>query len=252
MKFDHIFITGCGQSGTCLMRDIFMNSNQTLVLKGEGQYHFKGCAPYMPARENRVVVNLKYHQDPANYDWGEIKRRWNAAWQKIAAQKKPMPRTKVEKTPKGVQLLEREKHFENSAFIMVVRNGYVVSECIRRLSAAKADFPWSIQLVARYWANTNKLLLETQKQLKNSIIIKYEDLVAEPASIEKVLRAFTGINDLKIKGVEFTNCVTAEKSQLSLKFNEMSLSELSEQDMEIVEKEAKDMLKRFGYKDRWK
>ncbi len=80
MKFEHIFIIGCGASGTCLLREIFKNSSQTSVLFKEGQEYFEGCGPYMPPKEQRIVANLDYWKNPSNYNWKEIKRRWDNDW----------------------------------------------------------------------------------------------------------------------------------------------------------------------------
>ncbi len=234
--FEHIFITGCGSSGTCLLREIFKNSRQTSVLLKEGQEYFEGCAPYMPPKEKRIVANLNYWKNPLNYNWKEIKLRWENDWDKNLV--------KVEKTPTTVQLLERQKYFNNSAFILIVRNGYVVS---------KYHSTWSISMASKHWANMNRIFLEDSKKLKNFIIIKYEDMINEPESIEEILRNFTGIDDLKIKGVKFkVPCASLRNEpeiaqEVTLEFNKNKLKNLTKEEKEIIKKEAGDMLQYFGY-----
>ena len=237
MKFEHIFITGCGASGTCLLREIFKNSSQTSVLIKEGQEYFEGCAPYMTPKEQRITLNLNYWKNPLNYNWKEIKRRWEKDW-KVGL-------VKVEKTPTTVQLLERQKYFRNSAFILIVRNGYVASKYISAI--------WSLPIAAKHWANMNRTFLEDSKKLKNFLIIKYEDIINEPESIEKVLRNFTGIDDLKINGVKFrVPCASLRNEpetaqEVTLEFNKIKLKNLTKEEKEIIKKEAGDMLKHFGY-----
>jgi len=237
--FEHIFLTGCGSSGTCLLREIFKNSSQTSVLFKEGQEYFEGCAIYMPPMEKRIVANLSYWKNPLNYNWKEIKRRWENDWD--------VNLVKVEKTPTTVQLLERQKHFKNSAFILIVRNGYVVSKYLTTV--------WSISMAARHWANMNRIFLEDSKNLKNFIVIKYEDMINEPESIARVLRNFTGIDDLKIKGIKFKiPCATLrnepeEAREVTLEFNKIILKNLTREEKEIIKRESKDMLKYFGYEN---
>ena len=237
MKFEHIFITGCGASGTCLLREIFKNSSQTSVLIKEGQEYFEGCAPYMTPKEQRITLNLNYWKNPLNYNWKEIKRRWEKDW-KVGL-------VKVEKTPTTVQLLERQKYFRNSAFILIVRNGYVASKYISAI--------WSLPIAAKHWANMNRTFLEESKKLKNFLIIKYEDIINEPESIEKVLRNFTRIDDLKINGVKFrVPCASLHNEpeiaqEVTLEFNKVKLKNLTKEEKEIIKKEAGDMLQYFGY-----
>ena len=237
MKFEHIFITGCGASGTCLLREIFKNSSQTSVLIKEGQEYFEGCAPYMTPKEQRITLNLNYWKNPLNYNWKEIKRRWEKDWKTNLI--------KVEKTPTTVQLLERQKYFRNSAFIFIVRNGYVTSKYIAAV--------WSLPLAAKHWANMNRTFLEDSKKLKNFLIIKYEDIINEPESIEKVLRNFTRIDNLKINGVKFrVPCASLRNEpetaqEVTLEFNKIKLKNLTKEEKEIIKKEAGDMLKHFGY-----
>ena len=112
---------------------------------------------------------------------------------------------------------------------------------------------WSISMAARHWTNMNKLFLDTRKFLKNSLIIKYEDMINCPKKVERDLINFTKIDDLKIKGIKFkVSCAPLRKEpeipmEVTTEFNKTMLKKLTEEEKEIIKKQAGDMLQYFGY-----
>lgn len=92
----------------------------------------------------------------------------------------PIRETIVEKTTaNAVRMPWLQKVFHRSCFIALVRNGYAVTEGIRRKGLK------SVERGARHWNVVNKIMMEDAQDINNFLLLHYEDLVNKPNDVAR-------------------------------------------------------------------
>ena len=153
----------------------------------------------------------------------------------------------------GTRLLEKsppnslrtrflQSTFPNACFVIIVRNGFAVSEGIVRKRSYDPDrqhmagLRTTIEQAAEQWANANRTLLQDKPFLRRSITIRYEDLVCDSANVlQSILR--------------FCECLTPnlEVPRFQKDLNEKQTARLSPEEKNAIRRVAGDMLHYFGY-----
>jgi hypothetical protein len=145
------------------------------------------------------------------------------------------------------------ENFNEPLFIWVVRNGYCVSEGIRRRSKTSKyirdeflSYGYPIELCAAEWSASNALIFNSLKDKSNYMIIKYEDLVDDPEKeLERVYKRLSIINKKVPKLLNFT---FQKKSSAVFNMNKKSFSKLSCSDFKKINSIAGNWLNYFNYK----
>ena len=115
----HLFLLPINNSGSSILYEKIRQSKYTTTLPDEGQF-IQGFAGPNPFLFNcPYMFSERYHDFACekNYDWEKIKELWNSFWEQDLI--------KVEKSPPNVvraHMLKR--NFDNSQFIIQVRNPY--------------------------------------------------------------------------------------------------------------------------------
>jgi len=242
----HIFITGCTNSGTGLLR-FFMSKNKELsVLMQEGQHYCK----YLPHDAKLGLKRRLFALYPSVYRWSKddlvkhhaekIKRDFYKNWD---LSKKFL----VEKSPHHMLRLEfMDLAFPPSKFIGIVRNGYAVAEGIHRRRGHK------IKICAKQWNECNKIMMGDSEKI-DFLLITYEDLCSDVQSTMDKVFDFIGVDPIKIKKkweIPRLN-ICGDNKYFTVKkspdFNKMSMKKLSDKDKKNIEYHASEMLRFFNY-----
>lgn len=239
-----LFVVGCYNSGTELLVRLLGDHPAVAALPEEGQFltdqfpaDYELGLPRMWALREDLFRLTEADQGP---DVARLKREWLMRLDRsrsVFLEKSP---------PNAARTRWLQQHFENAHFIAIVRNGYAVSEGIRRKAEPfHLKDGWPLELCARQWERSNEILLEDSAHLRHVLWVRYEDLVRDPAAeLERML----GFLDLP--AAPFQNgraWAVHEKNEPVRDMNEESLRRLTPEELRLVTAEAAPMLSHFGY-----
>jgi hypothetical protein len=182
----HLFLLPINNSGSSILYEKIRQSRYITTLPNEGQF-IQGFAGPNPFVLNCPYMFSERYHDFAwekNYNWKKIKELWNSYWQKDLI--------KVEKSPPNVvraHMLKR--HFDNSEFIIQVRNPYQIVASILKL---RPDVS-----VERACGHVASCFFEQYKNFFSYTdrVITYEDMVYNKESVNNIFRGL-GIQDFDL------------------------------------------------------
>jgi len=246
-----IFILGCYNSGTSLLAKILSSHRLIGGLPDEGMY-FTDVLPYpeqfgWPRMWIRCVDKLYLdHATIHDKTVSRIKRQWSLAYPKGS-------QNLVEKTPSNVLRMKfLQTHFEPAYFVAVVRNGYAVSEGIRRRAQPgrfgnqhyKDSYP--LELCAEQWRASDEVITKERSGLNSFLQVRYEDLTEKPEQVLAQITEFLGLDPLPASILRRAWFVK-DRMEPIRNMNAGSLARLSEGEFEIVENIAREPLRKYGY-----
>ena len=239
-----IFIVGCYNSGTELLLKLLGSHPAISSLPTEGHFladdlpkdFVLGVPRMWMLREDLFRLTEK---DPGP-DPVRLRREW---LMRLDRRK----RVFVEKTPSSTPRTRwLQRHFENAHFIALVRDGYAVSEGIRRKAEPRHLMGgWPIELCARQWTRSYEILFEDEPHLERVMWLRYEDLTEDPSGELGKLASFLGV---PAQGFQPDGKWAIHERKESIRnLNAESVARLTVEDLEAITREAGAMLKRFGY-----
>jgi len=164
-----------------------------------------------------------------------VKRQWRAA---IDQPERPVY---LEKTPTNAARIRwLNKHFPNSYFVGIHRDGYAVSEGIRR----KAGHP--VNLGAKQWSRSNEIMLEDLEHVEHQILYRYETLVESVREHLDDIWRFIGLDPTVVSDADIERAWGQPLSSVNNK-NQRSYDSLSASDISDIEEEAGSVLEQLDY-----
>lgn len=247
-----IFIVGCYNSGTTLLDAILRSHPQISGFPCEAAL-LSDCLPtpeqYGWTRMwHKCVDKMRI---PLSKDSEKIAIRIRRQWAWCVETGNECIVEKSISNATRIAFLNR--FFDNSYFIYIVRNGYAVSEGIRRrANPAKwgnNDFSggYSLELCAKQWLFSDLLLRNELQKVERHITVRYEDLT------DKTLLTVNGIAQF-VDIDPFDNEVSATRwniggvSSVIRNMNADSLQRLNEMEVEEIYNTAKEALCHYGYR----
>ena len=245
----YIFIVGCYNSGTTLLEDLLGGHGDISKLPTEGNVLTKGLTRPedfgWPRLWYKCARDIVYEEGDC-IDAVRIKNDWQV-WHD---RKKPFYLEKSIANSAKIEWLE--KAFNSPYFIWIVRDGYSVSEGIRRRSLSsqlpnrfKAD-GYPIEMCAKQWLTSNLLIQEKVKSVKNVIEVSYEELVDDPSGTMSTILNWLPIQNkstLFLKN-KFEFHGKEEKIQ---SLNQKSFKNLTQDDINRINIVASEYLKEKKY-----
>jgi len=240
-----VFVTGCYNSGTTLLRKMLDSHPSISALPSEGQYltdqfpsdHEIGLSRMWVKREDLYRLT----ENDVGPDVARIKREWGMRLDKSRS-------IFLDQTPANAARTRwLQKHFENSYFIGVIRNGYAVSEGITR--KAKPVHPingWTVEEAAYQWCRSNHILKEDSRYLDKYIWCRYEDLAEDPYKETQRILEFLEIPDQGEMDLN-KNWSVHEREEKIINMNEESISRLTKEQILRINGIIGDVLPEFGY-----
>ncbi|XOU94444.1 MAG: sulfotransferase family protein [Candidatus Kerfeldbacteria bacterium] len=241
-----IFIIGCCNSGTTILRDTLLQDGG---LNGPSidNHDLDGMPPIMTHHVCNDTFRLWAHpkfQFCNHYTEDDYNEDDAAQVKRVFSQFVLNGERLIAKSPADTLRARLiQAYFPDAYFIAIVRNGYAVSEGIVRKRKYDPERPQygshftTIEEAAEQWLRANIMVLSMQKYLQRYLIIQYEDLVNDPE------RALHEVLDFcQIEKAEFS-IPTFETNH-----NHKQAVRLSEGDGETITRIAQPMLLHFGYK----
>ena len=246
-----IFILGCYNSGTTLLKDILATHPMIGALPGEGVRF----TDVLPRPEDfgwnrmwcRCQDQVRLQPGPETAQQAQrIKRHWSILY----------PTTRPLLLDKSVANTARAPflaaHFAPASFIYLVRNGYAVAEGIRRKAdPAKHnnhDFPsgYPIEMCAEQWTTTDQLITKDRSQLYRFMCLKYEDLASTPKATLRSVTDFLELDPVDYNNLEGSWQVHGIQSEIK-NMNQAAIERLSIEDLEKIGAVAGEVLNKYGY-----
>lgn len=154
----HVFVTGCGHTGTTLMATILGSHSAICTLPQETEV-FRGTASAQEVREK--LRRMRDELSPA----------------------KPII---CEKTPRHIHCVPKMRaYFPDAKIVLMVRDGRDVTASLKRRTGSAAH------AIARWVEDTTATVAAAA--LPNVMVVKYEDLVQDPARVIADVCAFIGV-----------------------------------------------------------
>ena len=243
-----VFIVGCYNSGTTLLaRLLATHSNISRLDEGV----FKTSQLVTPEELGwprlwcQIVDQVRLKAGDRSVDVEKLKRDWMLFFDR----KKTVF---LEKSiVNSARMTWLQENFDNSYFLFIVRNGYAVSEGIRRQTSKslKSQFndSYPIELCAEQWVTNNKIIESDAKRIRFFKRIFYEDLCEHPKKTISDIYAFLGLNDESSVLSEAQHWKIHEYNSEIRNMNDRSFENLSLEDIKKIEAIAGEMLVYYGY-----
>lgn len=246
-----IFIIGCYNSGTTLLQRLLWHHPAIRSMGDEGV---------------RYTDQL---ERPEHHGWT---RMWHRCEQAMRVEPGPGARERADRIKRdwslivgdgAANVLEKSvantarvpflaEHFQPAYFIYLVRNGYVVSEGIRRKARpgewGNTRYPsrYPIELCARQWVETDRVVEREAPGSGRLLTVYYEDLTEEPARELRRITSWLGLQELPISPGNRTWHIHGRAEEVR-NMNPESFDRLSDEDTETITGVAGERLEKHGY-----
>ncbi len=267
-----IFIFGNPNSGTTVLWQLLRLHNDVSGPASEGQ-DLEGLPKIMTHWLGNDTFRLWAHpkfslcyyvteQDYDELDKDKVEEIYKQSWT-------PGTRFLTKSPADTLRARLIQAYFPDAYFIALVRNGYAVSEGIRRKRFDDPVRPkfkgleTTIEDAAEQWHNANKVIVDHKQHLHNYMILKYEDMMDNP---ENALTSALKFCDLSLEGFPFQSLRKLSQTSLSPEIdycfltnsdpsplplvqdlNQQQISRLSIQEIQSITTIARPMLEHFGY-----
>jgi hypothetical protein len=186
----YVFVAGLHRSGTSCVAGLIAEHDRVSGIEGapvpenEGCY-LQGGIPHTAVHgiPGRFAVDPEQHHiEGCRYDRLETRQRMEADWSRWFDPAKPW---RVEKSPVNLTRMRLyQSLFPLSQFVIVMRHPACVAAAM-----AKWDPRPATDLV-EYWLDAHDRVFRDIEHLHAAIVLRYEDLVADPARTARRLWAF--------------------------------------------------------------
>lgn len=248
-----VFIVGCYDSGTSLLKKIISSHSQISTFHGEGAFFTDELITPeelgWPRMWCQVGEKVRLTEKDNHINAEKVKKDWSLLFNK---EKKIFLEKSI---VNSARILWLNKNFKNSYFIFIVRNGYAVSEGIRRrakttkwkIKYSPYENGYPIELCAKQWFINNKIIENDAKSIKRFKKVFYEDICEKPNEIISDIYKFLGLKN-KITWTTGTKWKIHDYNMEIKNLNAKSIERLTVNDISNIEKVASSMLDYYGYK----
>jgi hypothetical protein len=195
-----VFMGGCYNSGTTILREILGAHPEIATLPHEGVELTSAFPDLEMGGWQRMWYRNAKLADLSDQNPKELAQRairdWSPWWHAGA-------KVFLEKSIfHGAWMPTLQQGFENALFVGVIRNGYCACEGIRRrarplgsarLAIGADNYP--LEEVGRQWVYSNEVLLRDRDCLKQYHEVRYESFTADPVVTVRALFRFIGVSE---------------------------------------------------------
>jgi hypothetical protein len=174
-----------------------------------------------------------------------VKRQWSFSF----ANRPLLLEKSIANTPRMPFI---QAYFQPAYFIYIVRNGYAVSEGLRRgarpMQWGRDDYGerYPIEMCAEQWAWTDRIVSQDRPGIEHLIEIHYEALTEDPRRVLDEVTDFLEIGPFSDEVLEKSWRVHGVTSQIR-DMNGEAIARLSAEDIEAVRTVAAETLDKFGH-----
>jgi len=246
-----VFIVGCYNSGTTLLKELLASHPDIRTLPREGVRFTSeltrpediGWTRMWSRCEDYVSLSPEIDSQKAT----RILKDW-APW--LNGKTKVFLEKSIAHVPRMEWL---DMNFENAFFIGITRSGYSASEGIRRKARPKGhaarmlgQSAYPIELAGKQWVRSNEILLRSAENVGHFKLISYEQLMKDPLGLLIKLWSFAGLNPARANNIP--GGIRIEDKEFMIKDrNPESIARLSSKDIARLNPEIGNMQLDLGY-----
>jgi hypothetical protein len=204
------------------------------------------CNNHLGVREGQLLPELKdimfynkgWHTE-VSYPWEKIKKVWMKYWDQRKAILMDKSNTNI------MRVTEIKKVFDNTFFLLMVRNPYAQVEGIIRRNNATTEYAAAFALKCLKYQKKNR------ENEKNILCLSYEDLCDnKDESVEKIKEFIPELGTIN-SNLEFSAHNFKTKGKMKIKnLNDEKINKLSSEQITIINsyfKKEEKLLNYFGY-----
>jgi len=246
-----IFLVGCYNSGTTLLQKILGAHPGIAALPREG-VRFTSVLSDLETRGHHMMWDEGYADIAEPEMTSEVAvKKIHRDWSLFIPREISYVLDKSVANTARIQWLSAA--FPNARFIGIHRDGRCVAEGLRRraqppewLRNQTGSDRYPIMMTAAQWRIANECLIDQIANVQHSMLVRFEDLVADPLITVREILAFLDLSDEAVSS-NSDGLVVASKRFAVRDPNPTSLKRLSKSDLTTIEQEAGDMMRHFGY-----
>lgn len=243
-----LFLVGCYNSGTTILRDILEAHPQVSSLPFEGVKLTDAFPNLEEGGWPRMMYRHRDLWDQISENAGDRARRdWAPWWRKDAS-------VYLEKSiDHSTRIRWLDKNFTNAYFLSITRNGLSVIEGISRRAKPYGSARYELKsdtypydMIADQWVEFENKISEDIKYVENGLRVTYEDLVDNPVKTLSNIFYFLGLSDVHVSKNGVKTIVNGRVYEL-INQNNKAISRLDA----VTKKQIRDRigsdLERLGY-----
>ena len=243
-----LFLVGCYNSGTTILRDILEAHPQVSSLPFEGVKLTDAFPNLEEGGWPRMMYRHRDLWDQISENAGDRARRdWAPWWRKDAS-------VYLEKSiDHSTRIKWLDKNFTNAYFLSITRNGLSVIEGISRRAKPYGSARYELKsdtypydMIADQWVEFENKISEDIKYVENGLRVTYEDLVDNPVKTLSNIFNFLGLSDVHVSKNGVKTIVNGRVYEL-INQNNKAISRLDA----VTKKQIRDRigsdLERLGY-----
>ena len=247
-----VFILGCYNSGTTLLQRLMMDHPEISGMPAEGvaftDVLVRPEEYGWPRAWFKCKTTIESDSDYSDKGARRLKKQWS--W----VLEKPRSPLVVEKSIVNVVHADfLNSYFDNPKFVHLIRNGYAVSEGIRRKALPgkwrnkEIDGNYPIELCAQQWVETLNCVEQLKSKRLDILEVTYEDLTRDPDKTLSRICGHLGIEDPASAVANQKWLVHGARKSIH-NMNADSVSRMSDSDKSSVRDIASSWLDKFGYR----
>jgi hypothetical protein len=227
----HLFLLSPPLCGSTVLQQLLSTSPHVTGFETEGQW--------LPELRHILGVEERWDED-LEIDWKEVRAVFNSYWS-------PLRKVRMEKSPPHIiRAGELERHFENSHFLVTMRNPYAQVEGQLRRGWIRTP-----RAAAEFWIRLARRQLKNLRELERCLLFTYEDLTGETdLTIRRLMDFLPALGSLSPR-VEFSaHNVTGKPIRGLVNLNERKIASLSDEvvaEINGVLERNVDVMGEFGY-----
>jgi Sulfotransferase family len=256
-----VFVVGCYNSGTTLLSQL-LATHSAISRLDEGVFKTSQLSTPeelgYPRLWCQVVDQVRLKAGDRSVNAEKLKKDWMLFFDR----KKTVF---LEKSiVNSARMTWLQENFANSYFLFIVRDGYAVSEGIRRQTSkafrgqtskglwyehirSRFHHSYPIELCAEQWVTNNAIIESDAKGIRYFKRIFYEDFCEHPKETVADIYAFLGLDDKSSVLLEGQRWKIHEYDSEIKNMNDRSFENLSGEDIRKIETVAGEMLTYYGY-----
>jgi hypothetical protein len=184
----HLFLLVPNNSGSSILHDLIATSSDVATLPEEGQFcpNFIGPLAFKFGVAHFFTKKEGIFRNKKNYEWSAIKNQWEKLWNKS----NPNARIFLQKSPPDILRADMlHETFENTKFLIMVRNPYAQVESVLRANPES-----SVIDAANHALRCLEIQLENSEQYLDDLVFRYEDLADKTEETIKTIEEFLNIS----------------------------------------------------------
>ena len=246
-----LFLVGCYNSGTTIIQNLISQHPDVASMPREGAIFTNILQQPEDLGWSKMWLKCPDYMQMGNMVEPQKKEKiwqdWLPWWSRSAS-------VFMEHSATNVTRMEwLNKNFPNAYFIGITRDGYCVSEDIKREARPAlrnqkflGSKNYDLSLTAQQWVLANQQLLEGKNKVQRYMQIQYEEIIKHPDVVLDRIFSFLGLKPIDLMFSNNQLLISGKNFDIK-NMNSESLANMSDQDLRQISPIIYEMQVQLGY-----